>query len=61
MDRRQFILTGSALTAAMAAAPAAMARQAAARPLTVDAMGEVRFEYDAALIGQMRASGQGLE
>ena len=27
------------------------------RPLTFDAMGEVRFEYDAALVGQMHASG----
>ena len=56
MDRRQFILSGAALSAAMAVAPGAAAR-AAARPLTFDAMGEVRFEYDAALIGQMRASG----
>ncbi|MDZ3832235.1 MAG: membrane dipeptidase [Sphingopyxis sp.] len=57
MDRRQFILTGSALTAAMAVAPTAAARQAAARPLTFDAMGEVRFEYDAALVRRMHASG----
>jgi membrane dipeptidase len=56
MDRRQFILSGAALTAATAFAPGAAARTAA-RPLTFDAMGEVRFEYDAALIGQMRASG----
>ncbi|WP_338424619.1 dipeptidase [Sphingopyxis kveilinensis] len=56
MDRRKFILSGAALTAAMTVAPAAAARRAA-RPLTFDAMGEVRFEYDAALIGQMRASG----
>lgn len=56
MDRRQFILSGAALSTAMAIAPAAAARQTA-RPLTFDAMGEVRFEYDAALIGQMRASG----
>ena len=56
MDRRQFILSGAALSAAMAVAPGAAAR-APARPLTFDAMGEVRFEYDAALIGQMRASG----
>ena len=56
MDRRNFILSGAALSAAMTVAPAAAAR-ATARPLTFDAMGEVRFEYDAALIGQMRASG----
>lgn len=56
MDRRQFIVSGAALTAATAFAPGAAARTAA-RPLTFDAMGEVRFEYDAALIGQMRASG----
>ncbi|MGV3729426.1 MAG: dipeptidase [Sphingopyxis sp.] len=56
MDRRIFILSGAALSAAMTLAPAAAARRAA-RPLTFDAMGEVRFEYDAALIGQMRASG----
>lgn len=56
MERRQFILSGAALTAATAFAPGANAR-AVARPLTFDAMGEVRFEYDAALIGQMRASG----
>lgn len=56
MDRRNFILAGAALSAAMTVAPAAATRRAA-RPLTFDAMGEVRFEYDAALIGQMRASG----
>lgn len=56
MDRRKFILSGAALTAAVTVAPAAASRRAA-RPLTFDAMGEVRFEYDAALIGQMRASG----
>ena len=56
MDRRKFILSGAAVSAAVAFAPGAAAR-AAARPLTFDAMGEVRFEYDAALIGQMRASG----
>lgn len=56
MDRRNFILSGAALSATMAFAPAAAARTKT-RPLTFDAMGEVRFEYDAALIGQMRASG----
>lgn len=56
MDRRKFILSGAAVSAAVAFAPSVAAR-AAARPLTFDAMGEVRFEYDAALIGQMRASG----
>ena len=56
MDRRKFILSGAAVSAAVAFAPGAAAR-AVARPLTFDAMGEVRFEYDAALIGQMRASG----
>ena len=56
MDRRQFILTGAALSTAIAFAPAAAARPKR-RPLTFDAMGEVRFEYDAALVGQMRASG----
>jgi membrane dipeptidase len=57
MDRRQFILSGAALSTAMAFAPGAAAARAKPRPLTFDAMGEVRFEYDAALIGQMRASG----
>jgi membrane dipeptidase len=56
MNRRNFILSGAALSATMALAPGAAAR-AAVRPLTFDAMGEVRFEYDAALIGAMRASG----
>jgi membrane dipeptidase len=56
MDRRNFILSGAALSATMALAPTAAAL-AKTRPLTFDAMGEVRFEYDAALIGQMRASG----
>ncbi len=56
MDRRQFIASGAALSAMVAFAPAAAARSKV-RPLTFDAMGEVRFEYDAALIGQMRASG----
>jgi len=56
MDRRNFILSGAALSATMALAPAAAAL-AKTRPLTFDAMGEVRFEYDATLIGQMRASG----
>lgn len=56
MDRRQFILSGAALSAAIAFAPAAAARSKM-RPLTFDAMGEVRFEYDAALVGQMHASG----
>ena len=56
MDRRQFILSGAALSTAATIAPSAAAR-AKERPLTFDAMGEVRFEYDAALIGQMTASG----
>ncbi|MBL0914961.1 MAG: membrane dipeptidase [Sphingopyxis sp.] len=56
MHRRNFILSGAALSATMVLAPAAGA-WAKTRPLTFDAMGEVRFEYDAALIGQMRASG----
>lgn len=56
MDRRKFILSGAAVSAAVAFAPGVAAR-ATTRPLTFDAMGEVRFEYDAALIGQMRASG----
>lgn len=56
MDRRQFILSGTALSATLALAPSLSAR-AASRPLTFDAMGEVRLDYDAALIGQMRASG----
>lgn len=56
MDRRGFILSGAALSAAVAFAPGAAAR-AKTRPLTFDAMGEVRFEYDAALVGQMHASG----
>ena len=56
MHRRNFILSGAALSATMALAPAAGA-WAPRRPLTFDAMGEVRFDYDAALIEQMRASG----
>ncbi|WP_186401977.1 dipeptidase [Sphingopyxis sp. P1IMeth2] len=56
MHRRNFILSGAALSATLALAPAAGA-WAKTRPLTFDAMGEVRFDYDAALIEQMRASG----
>lgn len=56
MDRRHFILAGAALSATMSLAPAAAARTTP-RPLTFDAMGEVRFEYDASLIRQMRDSG----
>lgn len=56
MDRRQFILTGAAMSAAVALSSSLTAKEKK-RPLTFDAMGEVRFEYDAALIGQMRASG----
>lgn len=56
MDRRNFILSGAVLGAGMALAPSAMAR-GGKRPLTFDAMGEVRFNYDDALVGAMRASG----
>ncbi|MBJ7441414.1 MAG: membrane dipeptidase [Sphingopyxis sp.] len=56
MDRRRFVLSGAALSAAVAMSPTLAAKQTA-RPLTFDAMGEVRFEYDAALIGQMQGSG----
>lgn len=56
MDRRSFVLAGAAITAAMAVAPSVIAKPKN-RPLTFDAMGEVRFEYDAALVGQMRDSG----
>ena len=56
MDRRHFILSGAALSAAAVFTPGVAARPKV-RPLTFDAMGEVRFEYDAALIGEMRASG----
>ena len=56
MDRRQFMLTGAAMSAAVAMSPA-LAAQQTVRPLTFDAMGEVRFEYGAALVGQMQGSG----
>lgn len=56
MHRRDFILSTTAGVASMAIAPA-LANTPKRRPLTFDAMGEVRFEYDAALITQMRDSG----
>ncbi len=56
MDRRQFMLSGAAMSAAVAMSPS-LAAQQTVRPLTFDAMGEVRFEYDAALVGQMQNSG----
>lgn len=56
MDRRNFMLSGAAMSAAVTIAPSVKAKSKI-RPLTFDAMGEVRFEYDAALIGQMRDSG----
>ena len=56
MDRRSFVLSGVAIAAAMAVAPSVKAKPKN-RPLTFDAMGEVRFEYDAALVRQMRDSG----
>lgn len=54
MNRRNMLLSAAALSATLAVPGLAQSRR---RPLTFDAMGEVRFEYDAALIGQMRASG----
>ncbi|HEV7287931.1 dipeptidase [Sphingomonas sp.] len=56
MHRRDFILSATAGVASMAISPA-LATTPKRRPLTFDAMGEVRFEYDAALIAQMRDSG----
>lgn len=56
MERRDFIASAAALTASLAF-PRSVAARTANRPLTFDAMGEVRFEYDAALVGQMRDSG----
>lgn len=56
MDRRQFILTGAALSTTAVFARGAAARTNS-RPLTFDAMGEVRFDYDDALLGEMRSSG----
>ncbi len=56
MNRRQFVIGGTAIGAAMLAGKAAVAA-AADRPLTFDAMGEVRPEYDAALVRAMHASG----
>jgi membrane dipeptidase len=56
MDRRHFMLSGAAASVALAASPAWAAKRKA-RPLTFDAMGEVRFEYDAKLVGEMHASG----
>ena len=56
MNRRNFMLSGAAISAAVVMAPSVAGKQAF-RPLTFDAMGEVRFEYDAALVGQMRDSG----
>jgi membrane dipeptidase len=40
MDRRQFVLSGAALSAVVAMAPTLAAKQTA-RPLTFDAMGDV--------------------
>ena len=56
MDRRNFMLSGALVSAAMVVAPSAIAKSKT-RPLTFDAMGEVRFEYDAGLVSQMRDSG----
>lgn len=55
MNRRQFVMGGAAVGAALLAGSGA--RAAKQRPLTFDAMGEVRFEYDAALVRAMHASG----
>lgn len=59
MHRRQFISAG-ALLAASAAFNSAAAQglaSATARPITFDAMGELRTNYDASLIRQMQQSG----
>jgi membrane dipeptidase len=42
---------------AAAAMSTSLAAKQTVRPLTFDAMGEVGFEYDAALVSQMRSSG----
>lgn len=56
MDRRQFVIGVSAVAAAMLAGGRTYA-SSRTRPLTFDAMGEVRPEYDAKLVGEMHASG----
>lgn len=55
MNRRQFAM-GSAALAAMMTGNAGRAA-ATKRPLTFDAMGEVRFEYDESVIRAMHESG----
>jgi membrane dipeptidase len=67
MDRRDFVRTASASALTVAGAPrwplgvarpARVGRRASdPRALIIDAMGELRPEYDAALIGEMLASG----
>ncbi|MFC3710970.1 dipeptidase [Sphingoaurantiacus capsulatus] len=53
MHRRQFMMGAAAMAALMAGG----ARGAKSRPLTFDAMGEVRFEYSEEVIRAMKASG----
>ena len=56
MNRREFVAGSAAIGAALLTGGAGRAA-APKRPLTFDAMGEVRPEYDAALVRAMRASG----
>lgn len=55
MQRREFLWSGAAFAAAAAASPA-LAREKL-RPLSFDAMGELRLTYEPALIRQMHKSG----
>lgn len=57
MDRRNFIGSGLALGAVAASGIGATALAAKTRPLTFDAMGEVRFNYSDELVREMIGSG----
>lgn len=54
---RRDVFAGSAALACALSGDAMAQTRRTRRPLGFDAMGELRFEYDAALIGQMRDSG----
>ncbi|MBV7255858.1 membrane dipeptidase [Pacificimonas sp. WHA3] len=57
MDRRKFIGSGLALGAMTLPAMSSAALLAKTRPLTFDAMGEVRFNYTEELVREMIGSG----
>ncbi|MBL8981732.1 MAG: membrane dipeptidase, partial [Gemmatimonadetes bacterium] len=57
MHRRTFVSNAAILGAAAALRPTASGAQPAPRPLVMDAMGELRNEYDDALIRDMLGTG----